>query len=98
MKRTITALSLAAATMLSMTQPASAHHSFAATYDQRTLTVSGDVLIYAFRNPHALIELLVFGKDKQPQRWTIEWASAAQLGDKSVNSNSLRPGDYVIIT
>ena len=84
--------------------PASAHHSFPATYlvDQE-MSVEGRLVAFMYRNPHAFIHVTVTDENDETTRWAIEWGSATALAKqtadrKSVRRDTLRPGDYVIIT
>ena len=81
------------------TVPASAHHSFAATYHEDQIqTVEGDLVQFLFRNPHSFVQLE--GPDKQgaKQRWAVEWAGGLQLNRQGVTRETLKAGDHVIIT
>ena len=76
-----------------------AHHSFAATYDERLkVTVEGDLVQFLWRNPHSFVH--VMGKDDkgQPQRWAAEWGSGGQLGNQGVARDTLKVGDHLIVT
>ena len=64
---------------------ASAHHSFAATYDTaKTVTIEGKVTQFLIRNPHSFLHVLVIDKDGKEENWNIEWAAAGQLGGAGV--------------
>jgi hypothetical protein len=81
------------------TVPASAHHSFAATYHEDQIEkVEGDLVQFLFRNPHSFVQLE--GKDKQGavQRYAIEWAGGLQLNRQGVTRETLKAGDHVIIS
>jgi hypothetical protein len=81
------------------TMPASAHHSFAATYfEDKTQTVEGDLVQFLMRNPHSFVH--IEGKDAKgvAQRWAVEWAGGLQLGREGVNRDTLKAGDHVVIT
>ena len=80
MKRTAFVLIVAAAFLAAV--PASAHHSFAATYfEDKTLTIEGNVVDFDFRNPHSLLTLEVAddgtGQGKATT-WLAEWRSAGR--------------------
>jgi lysyl-tRNA synthetase class II len=89
---------LAAALMLSSAIAVFAHHSFAATYDQKqTITITGRMVQFSFRNPHSFVQVEVDdGKDKV--RWAVEWAGAAQLANSGIQNDTLKYGDTVVIT
>ena len=55
--------------------PASAHHSFAATYHEDQIqTVEGDLVQFLFRNPHSFVQLQGPDKGGAQQRWAVEWS------------------------
>jgi hypothetical protein len=80
--------------------PASAHHSFAATYHEDQIqSVEGDLVQFLFRNPHSFVQLE--GPEKQggaPVRWAVEWAGGLQLNRQGVTRETLKAGDHVIIS
>jgi Family of unknown function (DUF6152) len=91
-------LLLFAAMILFSAIAAYAHHSFAATYDQKqTITITGKMVQFSFRNPHSFVQVEVDdGKDKI--RWAVEWAGAAQLANSGIQNDTLKYGDTVVIT
>jgi len=98
MKRTMMLLAFAAvATMVSMVS-VSAHHSFAATYDEdHTQKVEGDLVQFMFRNPHSFVQLDAKDDKGVVQRWIVEWAGGQALNNSGVNRDTLKPGDHVIV-
>ena len=99
MKRTMLLLvGLAAAVSMSRV-PASAHHSFAATYDEEhTQKVEGDLVAFMFRNPHSFVQLDAKDEKGVVQRWVVEWAGGQALNNTGVNRDTLKPGDHVLVT
>ena len=77
---------------------ASAHHSFAATYDEsKTIEIKGKVVVFSFRNPHSLITVEVIeGGNKR--RWAVEGPGSTQLANSGVQNDTLKYGDEVVIT
>jgi hypothetical protein len=80
--------------------PVLAHHSISGDYflDQ-TSSLEGKIVKFDFRNPHSWVE--VSGKDPQTGelvKWSVEWNGAARLGKDGVTSESLKPGDVVVIS
>jgi len=75
-----------------------AHHSFAATYDQKqTITLTGKIVQFSFRNPHSFVQVEV-DDGKEKVRWAVEWAGAAQLANSGVQNDTLKYGDTVVLT
>jgi hypothetical protein len=72
-----------------------AHHSFAATYEEKkSVRVEGEIIQVLFRNPHSFVQL----QDKEGVRWGIEWGGATQLSRGGVTRATLQSGDHVVIT
>jgi hypothetical protein len=99
MTRAKLAVVLSAAAMLTSGVAAYAHHSFAATYNEReTITIEGTMVQFSFRNPHSFVQVEVAGEDGETVRWTVEWAGTAQLRNTGVENDTLRYGDQVVVT
>jgi hypothetical protein len=102
MKRSV--IGLIAMTALMTGVRASAHHSFAATYDEnKKVTIEGTLVQFLWRNPHSFVHLVV--KDpaaktggEEQQRWAAEWGSGGQLGNQGVARDTLKVGDHLIVT
>ena len=95
--RTWVALSIAAA-VLASAAVTSAHHSFAATYDESTtITIKGKMVQFSFRNPHSFVQVEVV-EDGKKVRWAVEWAGTTQLADAGVQGDTLKYGDEVEVT
>lgn len=76
----------------------SPHHSFAATYDQReTVRIEGRIVQFQFRNPHSYLHVEAPDDTGQVWRWAIEWGGTGQLGAQGVTSQTLQPGDEVVV-
>ena len=78
---------------------AEGHHSYAATYwTDRSVSIEGAIMVFMYRNPHTILQLLVDAGDGTSQRWACEWAGTLKLGTYGVNRLTLKPGDKVIVT
>jgi hypothetical protein len=76
-----------------------AHHSFAATYvENQQASIEGELVQFAYRNPHAIIQVMAPDTNHQMQRWTIEWEGRAELDHQGVNGMTLKAGDRVVVT
>ncbi len=94
------ALTVAAVLAASVSGPAQAHHSFAATYmmDQN-VTIQGTVVQFLFRSPHSYVHMMAPDqKSGKMVMWAIEWAAGGALSGERVGANTLKVGDKVIIT
>lgn len=75
-----------------------AHHSFAATYfEDKKVTVEGDLVQFLYRNPHSFVHVEVKEPDGTTTRWAVEWGAGGQLGRQGVTRETLKPGDHVIV-
>jgi hypothetical protein len=97
MKRTLLGLVIAVGAFLTAA-PAFAHHSFAATYfEDKKMTVEGNLVQFLFRNPHSFVQVEAPDDSGKMVRWAVEWAGGGQLGQQGVTRETLKPGDHVII-
>jgi Family of unknown function (DUF6152) len=92
------ALLAAAGGLLVMTMRISAHHAFAAEYDEhRHVAVSGVVTKFKWINPHAW--LYVDGKDEKGKvtHWSFEMGSPGGLVSRGWKKEELKTGDQVTV-
>ena len=90
-------ISLVAAALL-FVHRVSAHHSFASTYADQTITVEGKVVEFLYRNPHSAILLETSEKNGKAVTWAAEWGTAGQLSRQGIERDTFKPGDYVVIS
>jgi hypothetical protein len=77
--------------------PAVAHHSFAVFFDEaRTVSVTGVVQEFQFRNPHGLIRLAVKGEGGE-QVWKAETNSPTILERRGWTRDTLKAGETITI-
>ena len=75
------------------------HHSFAAAYfEEQSVTIDGSIAEFAYRSPHAWVYVDVTDAKDKVTRYGAEWANPNRLTRDGVSSDTLRPGDRVIIT
>ena len=90
MKRTLFLLVCAAAFLSAV--PASAHHSFAATYfEDKTMSVEGDLVQFLFRNPHSFVHVEAPDEKGTMQRWAVEWGAGLQLNRQGCDARDAAP-------
>ena len=76
-----------------------AHHSFPGTYvEDRTVTISGELVQIVFRNPHSFVQVMVKERDGSFVRYAVEWVGAGELRGQGVTQQTLNRGDYVVIS
>ena len=79
--------------------PLFAHHSFAAYYfEEQSVTITGDVVEFDYRSPHAWLHVAAPDPSGQMRRYAAEWANPNRLGQQGVTKDTLRPGDRVVVT
>ena len=78
----------------------SAHHSFAAAYDDhaKPVTLKGQIVQLLFRSPHSFVHVMAPDEHGQMQRWAVEWGGITQLERSGITRETLKPGDDVVIT
>ena len=78
--------------------PVSAHHSFAAEFDDKQpVKLDGTVVKFEFMNPHSWIHLDVKSPDGKVVRWAVETGSTNALFRRGWLKDSLRAGDLIVI-
>ena len=88
-----TGLVTAAAAVLA-TFAAGAHHAIGAVYDgQRQQRIEGVVAEFQFVNPHPFVIVTVDGAS-----WRLEMDNRFELAGIGMTSETLRPGDRVVVT
>jgi hypothetical protein len=97
MKRMLAAI--AAAGICAIAAQAYAHHSFPDVYlEDRTVTIQGELAQIVLRNPHSFVHVVVKQRDGLLVRYSVEWVGATELGGQGVTRETLKLGDYVIIS
>jgi hypothetical protein len=96
MKPTLLTLLLAAAFLSA--NPAFAHHSLAATYQDKEVTLEGKIVDLLLRNPHSFLQIEAPDENGVMQRWSLEWRSSGQLGQQGIKRDTLKVGDEVTVT
>lgn len=75
-----------------------AHHSGSMFYDRdEQISITGTVMRFSFRNPHAIVELSVEDEHGDTRRWTAETASPSGLRRRGWSQESLTVGETVTL-
>jgi hypothetical protein len=89
-------VALAAMSLLPLT--ASAHHSFAAEFDQqKPVHIEGIMLEMEWVNPHSWLHIDVTKPDGKVEHWKVEGGAPSALLRRGWNRNSLPAGTKVIV-
>jgi len=91
-------LRAAAAVLLLTAIPTSAHHSFAAEYDEEKLiTVAGSVTRFEWVNPHVLLTIEGTVAPGVSGSWKFEMGSPASLENRGWKKTDLKAGDRIVV-
>lgn len=75
-----------------------AHHSAALFYSSsERITLTGEVARFNFRNPHAILELLVTDENGETVRWTCETSAPSALRRRGWTQESVVAGEIVTL-
>jgi hypothetical protein len=74
-----------------------AHHSFAAEYGSKPITLNGTIVKFVWMNPHTRIYLDVTDASGAVTRWECEGNAPGGLQSNGWSRESLKPGDHVTI-
>jgi DNA/RNA endonuclease YhcR with UshA esterase domain len=92
----VTLFTLLITITLLCSQPMTAHHSFAGTYDAaKEITIKGKIVEVSLRSPHSFFFVEAEDAKGTVQRWSIEGASASQFAQQGVTRDALKVGDQV---
>ena len=93
---TILRLSLLIPTLIAVTVPAAAHHSYAMFDMNKTVVLDATVVRFKWQNPHAFIEADAVARGAR-ERWAIEMTSPNNLAQAGWRRTALKTGDRVKI-
>lgn len=82
---------------LALAPGAAAHHSAVAFDQAKSMTVTGTVTRYVWRNPHMAINMEVAGEDGAPVLWKIEGPGTAVMSRQGFDRQSLDAGDEITV-
>ena len=92
------AIAVAVATLVWTTARTSAHHSFAAEFDeQKPIKLAGKVTAMKWSNPHAWIYVDVVGADGKVTNWGFETGGVNALYRRGWRKDDLPPGTQIVI-
>jgi len=84
--------------LFSVTIPATAHHSFPASYVMdEVVTLDGIVEGWLWRNPHPFIFLNVEDETGKTVTWHVEFANATAMALRGLTPESFEEGDRLLV-
>ena len=89
-------LTQAALVCLLVTEPALAHHSYAAFDREKTVTLTGVVREFQWNNPHAWIQMMVADEKGRQLEWGVECGSPNMMARTGWKSSTLKAGDKIV--
>jgi hypothetical protein len=79
--------------------PAYGHHSWPASYlEDRTISIEGNLVEFAYQNPHSWVHVTAPDSSGRMQKYGAEWANPSRLSQQGITRETLKPGDHVILT
>ena len=95
--KTLGAVILGLAVVMSLVAPAYAHHGNAA-YDTSTVTVKGTITEWKWTNPHSFLKFDAKDAKGAVIHWIGEWNAPSTLINFGITAKSFKPGDQVTVT
>jgi len=96
MRNKFATVSLLAVSLLAASVPLFAHHG-AASYEDKTVTVTGTVTDYMWSNPHVFVKVDTKDDSGNTLHWVIEAQNPITQTGLHWSKNTFKPGDEVII-
>ena len=79
--------------------PVDAHQSFATYYtESQSISLEGTVREFRYKSPHAVLVFHAADVAGRMQQYEAEWANPNRLERQGIRTNTLRPGDVVVVT
>lgn len=85
------------ASIVLVSAPANAHHSFVMFDTTKQVTLSGSVTSFEWTNPHTYIEIDVPDETGSPKHWSIELGSPSILRNSGWKHDTLKSGEKVTL-
>jgi hypothetical protein len=91
-------VAIAALAPLVATAQLSAHHSFAAEFDEtKPVKMTGVIVRVEWMNPHIWFYLDVKGVDGKTERWGFSGGAPGQLMRRGITKDQLKIGETVVV-
>jgi Family of unknown function (DUF6152) len=90
-------LAAAAAGLVLVSSPISAHHGLT-NYDmKKTIVLTGTITAFDWANPHCLAHLDAMDDSGQVRHWTLELSSTFTMSHRGWDKDTLKRGDTAIL-
>jgi Family of unknown function (DUF6152) len=87
------------AAALTLNARAGAHHRLGDTYvESRQIAIEGEMVRLEYREPHSYIHVMITGPQAKTEVWIGECRGASQLRRQGFTSETLKPGQRVILS
>ena len=93
----IRSIALAAAASFALSGAAFAHHAFNMYDNAKYVPLTGTVKTWTWKNPHAMIDLVVAKPGGGAELWSVECSSPNIIGRKGWSVDSIKVGDKMPI-
>jgi hypothetical protein len=91
-------LNISVVATMALACPAAAHHSGAMFDKGKTVSLTGTVREFQFRNPHCYIQLVIRNERGVDEEWSVEMGAPMHLRDRGWKKNTLQAGDRINVT
>jgi hypothetical protein len=73
---------------------AQAHHAYSLYFEDRTVSIEGELAQFVYRSPHTIVTLKTTGSTI----YNAEWWDRRELASVGVTGDTLRIGDRIVMT
>ena len=88
---------LAGAMTLSGARPALSHHSHAMFDHTKDVIITGNVMTFAYINPHGFLDIAVQDESGQQVKYWVEMSNLTNMVSRGITKTTFKPGDKVTV-
>jgi hypothetical protein len=96
-KKRVVGIVLAAAGLLFIAGPVSAHHG-SASFDDKEITIKGKVTEWLWANPHCFLKIDAMDESGTVRNWNLEMGNPTDMTTRGFGRRTFKPGDEVTVT
>lgn len=97
MKNTHAAALLAGAIIAVSASPAFSHHSHAMFDHAKEITITGDVVNFAYVNPHGSLDIAVAEANGQSKKYWVEMSNLTNMVARGITPATFKKGDRITV-